>query len=420
MPKMRLTRILAAAVLLTGCANGPNTTVSHKLSLSNRVPPYQVHLLVGGTEMELAGGMPLGTSGAVSKMLNETPGIKVIHLNSSGGRIQEGAWLAKMIKDRHLTTYTSTGCASACTLAFIAGAHRYIAPDALLGFHGVSRTMGGQASWQGNEEMRDLYLDAGLPAAFIDKALATPPSDIWYPTHDELLAAHVIDGEATDMQFAKSGIAYWQTYTDVDDLVLQNKFYAVIANNDAETYDRIRKIFIDGAKSGRTVDDIESQASEYVQHELLPKYATRSQDQPLADYQHVVADQLQYLSLNNADTCAATAFPTLGLTAPALTRVLPLSLQTAEIDALAAVAESALRHPRPEAARTSTSDAMKNFLMGLAKTSPQPVAVMLQPEKFVQDPKKLCDAVTEIAYAMSQLPTDQTALLFRMLWEAKT
>jgi hypothetical protein len=416
----RLTRVLAAAVLVAGCANGASSTVTHKLSLSKRVPPYQVHLLEGGTEMELAGGMPLGTSGAVSKMLNETPGIKVIHLNSVGGQIQEGAHLAKMIKDRHLTTYTSAGCASACTLAFIAGAHRYIAPDAVLGFHGVSRTMGRQASLQGNQEMRDLYLDAGLPVDFVDKALATPPSDIWYPTHDELLAAHVIDGEAPATQFAKSGLAYWETYTDIDETVLGNELYATIADNDADTYDRIRKLYLDGAKSGRTVADIEAEASHFVMKEVFPGYADRSEDEPLLNFERVVEEQLQYLSENNAAACAATAFPKLELSGPDAEHVLPQSILSKEDRALAAVAESALKHPQTGPAKKASQDALMDFYTQLLVKSPETVQVMLHPEKFRDQPVKLCDAITYLIQSMTQLPPDQAASMVRAFWGSKT
>lgn len=52
-----------------------------------------------GTELELAGGMPFGTTDAVKKFLDAAPAVQVIHLNSQGGRINEAYKLYQPVDD---------------------------------------------------------------------------------------------------------------------------------------------------------------------------------------------------------------------------------------------------------------------------------------------------------------------------------
>ncbi len=98
-------------------------------------PPYALRLLRQGTEVKLSGGMPAGTANALETMLDAAPQIKVVHLNSIGGFIGEGEKIRDLIEQRGLTTYTSTQCASACTIAYLGGTSRYLAPRAKLGLH---------------------------------------------------------------------------------------------------------------------------------------------------------------------------------------------------------------------------------------------------------------------------------------------
>jgi hypothetical protein len=143
------------------------------------IPPYDVRLLKDGTEMELSGGMPDGTADAVAHVLDGAPWVRVIHLNSMGGRIAEGLKLEGLIRKRALITYSSTSCISACTIAFLAGRERFLATDAWLGFHSTSLKLGADSFTLGNVEMRKIYRREGLPDKLIDQALATKPGDVW-------------------------------------------------------------------------------------------------------------------------------------------------------------------------------------------------------------------------------------------------
>ena len=102
----------------------------------------------GRYQVRACSEMPLksrssGTSDSVSPRTysapgNANPGVRLIHLaNSDGGRVVEARALRDLIDSRKLSTYTASGCSSACTLAYAAGRKRLIAPNAKLGFHAV-------------------------------------------------------------------------------------------------------------------------------------------------------------------------------------------------------------------------------------------------------------------------------------------
>ncbi len=54
------------------------------------VPDYTIHLLNGGTEIEIAGGIKYGLAEDFRKILKASGQVRVVHLDSIGGRLGEG------------------------------------------------------------------------------------------------------------------------------------------------------------------------------------------------------------------------------------------------------------------------------------------------------------------------------------------
>ena len=172
---------------------------------------YQLRLLRDGTEVELAGGMPLGTADALRKLLDASPGVQVVHLNSVGGRVSEGYEIYQMVRDRKLITYTATNCMSACTIAFLGGEQRLLSTRASLGFHSISIAgIDQRLIPEINAEVRQTLLSHGAPASFVEKALTTNADSMWYPTKGELTTAKIVTGVVDPDQFGLSGISNWR------------------------------------------------------------------------------------------------------------------------------------------------------------------------------------------------------------------
>lgn len=159
----------------------------------DRTRPFQLRM-VNGNQVEFSGGIPFGATDALKNLLDTTPGVRVVQLNSSGGRVSEGDRLRQLITARGLVTYTDQTCASACVLAYMGGNERYLGPSGKLGFHqaSVAGMAGRSGNREGTERFRRVLLERGVRSSFVDRALATPASNMWYPSAHELLDAHVV------------------------------------------------------------------------------------------------------------------------------------------------------------------------------------------------------------------------------------
>jgi hypothetical protein len=182
---------LASAVLTVGI---PQITEASQIAFMDDpdIPNYSIRVMRSGTEAEITGGIKYGLTSDFQKILRASRQIKVVHLNSIGGRLGEGESLYNLIKDNQLTTYVSANCLSACTLAFSGGHERVLLHGAVLGFHRgkfAGNDFKDTAEMQGQ---RKVFTAAGFDSEFIVRALATSSDDMWKPSEPELLKAGVI------------------------------------------------------------------------------------------------------------------------------------------------------------------------------------------------------------------------------------
>jgi hypothetical protein len=158
------------------------------------IPAYAIRMTADGTEAEIAGGFKYGLADDFAAIAREAPRLRVVRLDSAGGRLGEGERLFKLIRELSLDTYVSSKCFSSCTLAFAGGRERILKKGATLGFH--------KADFPGvNDNEFDslqyrVFSAAGFDGAFIARALATPHRDLWTPSPAALLAARVITAVA--------------------------------------------------------------------------------------------------------------------------------------------------------------------------------------------------------------------------------
>jgi hypothetical protein len=155
--------------------------------------PFTVKLVDAGRTVEFTGGVNDGAAQALRDVIAPAPKVTTVRLASPGGWMREGARMAEVIRYFRLNTTVSGACASACTVAFLAGLDRTAAPGAVLGFHSarpVGGLLGGGRSDRHRE--RAVYAAAKIDDAFIDHILRTPFEDVWIPTRQEMLRAGVL------------------------------------------------------------------------------------------------------------------------------------------------------------------------------------------------------------------------------------
>ncbi len=384
----------------------------------DRTRPYAIRLLREGTEMELAGGMPFGTADAVRKTLDGAPGVKVLHLNSQGGRMQEAEQLSQLIRERQLTTYTATRCSSACAFAFLAGRQRLVGESGQLGFHSVSvGTLSGREITNLNAGYRSALKARGVPDSFIDHALSTSPSAIWLPTHAELLDNKVIDAVVDSKSYAMSGLSRWQDIHDIESGLLTVPPFAALAKYDAKNYARLRDMLIQGVQQGQTQNDVQAKMRAVFMGEVIPVYLRTAQDAPLVAYWRSQIAQMEALAQTSARQCTDFAFPQFARQPIDLKAVLPKPLLTQDLQMLAGLIESGATQPHVAQASTPQSQAdFKAALMRMAAAVPQGLEVMRAPPKYKNDPQALCSATLGLYREILATPgEDRIAAILRDL-----
>ena len=182
--------VIAAPLLIYGALYElPDTaeTVRNGLRL---VPGRAWQVVVDGNLLRVSGEFTLGIGKAVESAIVSNPGIRVVVLESPGGDIAEGYRIARAVKLHDLSTAVSHQCESACTDAFVAGRERILIPHTRLGFHACR-----QRVWYSecnDREYEAFMSERGIDPRFVQKAMAVPASSMWFPTVDELTAAHVV------------------------------------------------------------------------------------------------------------------------------------------------------------------------------------------------------------------------------------
>ncbi|MFO1028562.1 MAG: hypothetical protein U1E70_25575 [Acetobacteraceae bacterium] len=143
--------------------------------------------------MQISGSYSWALPQNVIALLASAPDVRAVWLESPGGNLQPAMQIAALIQERRLDTFVGRLCASACTIAFMGGVHRSLAPDARLGFHQARAP--GFPDADANAVLKAAYDKVGLPASFVSRALRTPHSDMWYPSQEELRALKIVNAQ---------------------------------------------------------------------------------------------------------------------------------------------------------------------------------------------------------------------------------
>ena len=127
--------------------------------------------------------------GAFIKILPQSEGTLSFFVDSPGGDIFEAEKIAVLINKSAAVVAIPSGsqCSSACFLLFAAAAHRFMAPDALIGVHSTSEN--GQENLTSMGFTTAFARDAaayGVPPAIIGKMVQTEPGRIAWLTPSDL------------------------------------------------------------------------------------------------------------------------------------------------------------------------------------------------------------------------------------------
>jgi hypothetical protein len=156
--------------------------------------PAVIRVLADAHVVEIAGGLVGATAEKLREVLARVPDVRTVRLDSAGGILAVGIEVQAAIATHGLETEVLGTCNSACTVAFLGGKVRHAFVGARFGFHRASGE--GENLSVADLIVRGLYLHAGVAEAFVDRVLATPHAEMWFPSLTELREAGFVSRPA--------------------------------------------------------------------------------------------------------------------------------------------------------------------------------------------------------------------------------
>jgi membrane-bound ClpP family serine protease len=185
----RSTTAWSFGALLLAAVSIPAATVSRAASIA--VDSY----IFGGTRISFRGEIVRGDEQrfrAIASRISDDD-VVVVALASPGGDVDPAVAIGRMVRERGFMTmvWSSAGCASACTLIWLAGQPAVIEWGSRLGFHAPAYA-DGQYAPDGAAFVARYLRQIGLTRAQIEFALATPQPAIHRATIGDALRLGVI------------------------------------------------------------------------------------------------------------------------------------------------------------------------------------------------------------------------------------
>jgi len=376
------------------------------------IPSYSIRVMRNGTEAEIAGGFKYGLTDDFSKILDASRQIKVVHLDSLGGRIGEAEKLNRLIRGKTLDTYVSANCMSACTIAFAGGAHRVIRKGAILGFHAPSFPRMSQNDLA--EEIKDqkeIFLAAGFDKKFVDQALSTPSTELWKPTAGVLLQAKVITSVSDGTDYAISGLGAPRAKEEFASILAKAlPLLTILRAKYPSDYDALVQTYYDSFTNGRTEEESIAAGRAGLQT-ILKRLRPLADDSVLVEVSAIFADQYAALGTKSSTLCYQYASGLDG--EKVLTSDIPDSLLKRENEINERVVETAAYRPETNAAQAEDLWKKIGILMASKGVKSEQFDLLTEatipPSKYAD----YCFVATSLFREVSKLPQNEAGVLMR-------
>lgn len=395
-------------------ATAARQEVSVELSAQRQPGRFRVTLLQSGRELEFLGEVTRESGAALQRALLQNPQVELLQLTGPGGDMGEAQRLGRLIAERGLDTYVPLECVSACAELFLAGAERWLAPDAALGFHRVWVTglgPGSDLERSSNERLLQDLLSRGIDAGFAARVVATPHETIWYPAGAELQAAGVIDGIRPRGAFAEAS-------TGADPAALLDwsslNHHALWAMQAAYP-DRHRALRLALFSDIRAVGfDLGSQSAiiDRTMSEALGQALAGGADAEIVAFYGTVRDTAIFMAATNPGGCGSLGLSTLELVGPEAAIAEGLSARAD--NAVAALFRSiAERRGVAPPSRDAYEAALARFAAGLVASGLFSDQEWVLFDRAERDPQRFCLVFAKLVDAMLSAPPETRSALLR-------
>ncbi len=394
----------------------PQSMEFAKLALGrDPVGSYQLSLLRQGTELEISGAIVFGLTGEVAKMLDAHPKVKIIHLNSNGGRIREARMLRDLIASRKLATFTSTGCFSACTLAYAAGERRLISKNASLGFHQYAFPGTHQSAFRyQHEKDKSDWLARGVDRAFVDRAYATPHDDLWRPAHQVLIGARFVTGYPDSEEVAMSDDQH-KNIAGLGSETSNQALLTALKDHEPAVYRRAFAKLQTGSKkenSQAEIWDLLLPIARTVYRKNLP----RASDVALLRFTDLFIEQTQALYDTDPRLCYQYVYASRQNADADFDRHFSQALKQKEISVLVEVIRSAATLSTQVQIKDQVQHKVEEIFAALMERHGSSVALLANPARGEPRAAEMCVFTRELYQAIRRLPEIDSATVLRFMF----
>ncbi|MFO1285204.1 MAG: hypothetical protein U1F25_05835 [Rubrivivax sp.] len=430
----KLSLALSAAGTLWSTAFDFAPHIGEYMRMARGIDPIgnvQATLSPDGRRLRLEGPLSLGDAERVRTLAAGATALRIVELDSPGGRLIEGERIAALVRKGAWHTRTTGGCESACTLIHMAGERKQLLPGAKLGFHRASAgTTNPVLDNLANRELVRIYREAGLPERFIERTLATPSHRIWYPSRDELVGAGLVSiaERPLDIELPDSPRAAASEYADA---MTGSDTWLAIEKRFPGTMAAAARRMADARQAGADAAEAQVQGQKVIEAQL-PALLAEAGAELREGYLALLMAQL------NAARAVATAAPT--KPAPAAKPTVPLAAAAeaapnSRIGVLAGdaaarrslspdlvqreaawlIAAAGAAPAREAGGRTPSAVEQEVLRRRLGERSPALLAQAWQPGAL-QRPPRDCERTLELLRAVAALPPAERRLATRLMF----
>lgn len=379
------------------------------------VGTYQLRVLRDATELEIAGAIVFGLTDDVRRTLDAHPTIAIIHLNSEGGRVSEARNLRDLIGSKGLTTFTASGCFSACTLAYAGGKERLIAKDANLGFHQYSFP-GAKARDFLSEYEKDKqdWLSRGFANDFVNRAFSTPNNEMWKPTHRELFLAGFVTGYPESDDVAATGFKLGDL-ENIEVEFAKNPLFSALKTYEPETYSSMLSELRSGLQKGRSQAELREKVFPSLQSVYMQRLPYAS-DSAIRSFATLFLEQMEVLYAVDTVLCYDYIFGQGRSAKLDVTKYFSKELKEKEFLVMEEVIRSAAtqKHGPPQEKEIERQRA--GILKSLVRRYGDDVQMLADPELGKTNKAKMCQLTYEFYKSILGLPEQESGPFLRFMF----
>jgi hypothetical protein len=362
-----------------------------------------------GTVIEIDGPIVFGVTERVQALLADHPAVTAVRLTSPGGRVVEARDLRDLIRERGMTTVATGNCASACTVVFLAGRERLLAPGGNLGFHRYRSPALGESEAEASMAIDRRDLGArGVPGWFLERAFATPHNEMWRPTLAELHIANVVTGRI-DADGAR--IAASADRRSLERALRQRPLYSTLREHEPHAFEQVLDAIEQGGRDGVPMQAVDGRLRSIVAG-VIARRAASASDESVVALAAAAAKMLRALRAHSADACTRY----LGASADTDLAAVPYDVRERETAAIASLIESAAAAAAPDPALPPGEEAA---YAAIAPVADDAVGMLVRADASAEDRAAACAAALAQYESALALPAPRRAQQLRRLLAAR-